>query len=336
MGPLRRRNELPAKETIMTKLWTIPSLFLATGLLVAAFSPAEPEKTSGADDEESIVSALPLSDECSSCAVDEIGSTCESALDACAGNEDCLDPQACFGACEPDDASCFASCAAASALFDALVECVVCDACADACQGEWTCGGGGDDDDGSECENDQDCNDGGDEDPACQPGDDDCGDDGQPGDDGTEEPCDENQEGCDGTEDPDCEEGDPNCDPQDPGECHEGDPDCDPDGGEDPEPCEDGQDNCDPGDPDEGGEGSVCLECVHQQAGGECGDLVEACLNDETCNWVVECVHDCGDDVDCGAQCGQEGQNSDLVHQVLDCVLCGPCQEQCASDALCG
>lgn len=318
----------------MTKLWTIPSLFLATGLLVVACSPAETGKTAGADDEDAIVSALPLSDECSSCAVDEIGSTCGDALDACAGNEDCLDPHACFGECQPDDASCFASCAAASALFDALVECVVCDACADACQGEWTCGGGNDpEEDGGECGDDaEDCNDGGDEDADCQPGDANC-DDGEP-DDGND--CDEDDANCDPQDPGECEEGDPDCDPQDPGECHEGDPDCDPDGGEEPEPCEDGSDNCDPGDPDEGGEGSVCLGCVHEQAGGQCGDLVEACLNDETCNFVVECVHDCGDDVECDAHCVQEGESSDLVHQVLDCVLCGPCQEQCASEAICG
>jgi hypothetical protein len=304
----------------MTKLWTIPSLFLATGLLVVACSPAEPEGTAGNDDEESIVSELPLSDGCSSCAVDEIGSTCSAALDACVDDADCLDPEGCFGACEADDASCFAACAQASALFDDLVECVVCDACADACQGEWTCGGGGDDDDGGdECEDDQDCNGGGDEDPNCPDG----------------ESCDPGDQPDDGTE---CDEGDANCDPdggQDPG-CDEGDANCDPDGGQD-EPCEDGQENCDPGDqPDDGGDGSVCLGCVHEQAGGQCGDVVEACLSDESCNHVVECVHDCGHDADCGAQCAQDGENGDLVGQVLDCVLCGPCQEHCAAEALCG
>jgi hypothetical protein len=316
----------------MTKLWTVPAVLLMGGVFAVACAPAAEEGSKGVD-EESVVSQLPLSAECSSCAGDSIGSACGDQLDACVASEHCLDVAGCFEGCEGNDAGCFATCAAASAAFDALVECVVCDACADSCQGEWECGGGGNEDGegGEPCEDadDENC---GEQPPECEDADpENCGEQPPECENGgdpdqncelppDEECTDEQQQNGECEQDP----GDPECteEEQQNGECEQDPPD--PECGEDDPNCENG------------GENDVCLSCLHQVAEGECAEVVQACLENDGCNWAVECVHDCGDSVDCAEQCVQEGQNNELFQQALQCALCGPCADACPVDPWCG
>jgi hypothetical protein len=284
----------------MGKLWAVPALVVVGGVFVVACSPGSDPVTGGGDgaDEDAVVSQLPLSEECSACAGDSIGSTCGDQLDACLDSEDCLDVQGCFEGCDPNDSGCFAECAAASAQFDALVECVVCDACADACAGEWTCG-----DDPNDGE------DGGGEDGGGEDGgDEDGGDEEMPDD---EDPC---QYGGDG----DCEDEDPG-EEQPPGDDEEEDP------------CQyNGDGDCGEG------EASECLGCIKEATDGECHELVAACLEHEGCSAVAHCVQECGQDAECAGHCLEEGMNVDYVEQVLECALCNACADQCPVDPWCG
>lgn len=78
----------------------------------------------------------------------------------------------------------------------------------------------------------------------------------------------------------------------------------------------------------------ACGDCAQEALAGVCSDVLQECVNTPDCMDVSSCLDACSpDDVQCFAGCAAA---SAKFAELVDCVLCNECGQECSNDWSCG